>query len=501
MAPSTLVEPAAADASLNGDRRDHDVPLGPVEVLLRLASGAGFFRSADGRLFAQVPVGSRHEIYGLKSAAFRAWLVEGYFTERGEIPSPWVISRVLTALEARARFGKGRPSVFIRIGHDGAGNAGEYYIDLGTPSGQAVRVGPAGWSVVDRPGIPFRRPEWLLPLPTPSLGGSIDLLRPYVNLSDRDFRLLIAWMAAALRPVGPYPVLALYGEQDAAKSTLATLVRRLIDPQVGPLLALPRSTRELMVTAHNRWLPIFDNISVIPDALSDGLCMVSTGGAYAGRTLFSNDESSVIDVQRPVVLSGIEEFIRRGDLSDRSVYLNLPSIDDANRRREDEFWRAFHQDQPEILGGLLDAVAGGMRELPSLGLQKLPRMADFAAFGEAVGRAVGWPDGTVLADYNDNRREATLTQLEDSLVASALRRYADDMQEWTGTASELLRALTKRAGRRAARSARWPKTPGWLTNELRRIAPQLRMHGVSVTFERNRESRVIALSYTTPLEK
>jgi hypothetical protein len=131
----------------------------------------------------------------------------------------------------------------------------------------------------------------------------------------------------------------------------------------------------------------------------------------------------------------------------------------------------------------------------------LPRMADFGAFGEAVGRAFGWPDGTVFADYNDNRREATLTQLEDSLVASALRRYANDVQEWTGTASELLRALTRRAGKRAARSAHWPKSPGWFTNELRRIAPQLRMHGVSATFERNRESRVIALRYTTPLEK
>ena len=253
-----------------------------------------------------------------------------------------------------------------------------------------------------------------------------------------------------------------------------------------------------MVTGHNRWLLVYDNISVIPDTLSDGLCMMSTGGAYAGRTLFSNDECSVIGAQRPVILSGIEEFVRRGDLSDRSVYLNLPPIDDADRRRAEEFWQAFHQDQPQILGGLLDAVAGGMRELPSMRLPKLPRMADFAAFGEAVGRALGWPDGTLLADYNDNRREATLTQLEDSLVASAVRRFADRMQEWTGTASELLRGLTKLVSTRDAASARWPKSAGRLTNELRRIAPQLRMHGVSLTFERNRESRLITLTDTNP---
>ena len=46
----------------------------------------------------------------------------------------------------------------------------------------------------------------------------------------------------------------------------------------------------------------------------------------------------------------------------RSV--NLPSIDDASRRREDEFWPAFRRDQPTILGGLLDAIVGGFAYCP-----------------------------------------------------------------------------------------------------------------------------------------
>ena len=370
-----------------------------------------------------------------------------------------------------------------------------YYLDLGDSSGRAIKIGPEGWSVVDRPGVHFRRPEGLLALPTPSREGSIELLRPYVNLSDRDFRLMIAWMAAALRPVGPYPILALYGEQAAAKSTLAKVVRLLIDPQDAPLLAIPRGIRNLMVTGHNGWLLAYDNISVIADVVSDGLCMVSTGGAYAGRALFSNDERSVIHVQRPVILSGIEEFVRRGDLGDRTVYLNLPPIDDANRRREEEFWPAFHQDQPKILGGLLDAIVGGLRELPSINLPKLPRMADFAAFGEAVGRTLGWPAGTFLADYNDNRRESTATQLEDSLVANVLLRNAHRLDGWTGTASELLSLLTQRSEQEGrflvplAKNARW-----LLTNELRRIAPQLRMHGISVEFCRTHQGRVLKIT-------
>ena len=66
-------------------------------------------------------------------------------------------------------------------------------------------------------------------------------------------------MAAAIHPVGPNPILALYGQTGAAKSTLAKVIRLLIDPQADPLLAEPRNTRDLMVTAVNRWLRAYDN--------------------------------------------------------------------------------------------------------------------------------------------------------------------------------------------------------------------------------------------------
>ena len=58
----------------------------------------------------------------------------------------------------------------------------------------------------------------MLPLPVPESGGTINLLRPYVNLGELDFRLFVAWLTAAIRPAGPYPPLVLYGEQGSAKT-------------------------------------------------------------------------------------------------------------------------------------------------------------------------------------------------------------------------------------------------------------------------------------------
>lgn len=473
-----------------------DASEGPVDALLRLASSARLYRSADGRLHARVKVGDRHEVYGLSSPGFRDWLTDGYFADRRQPPSQWAIRRVVSLLEARARFDGGTPSVFIRVGrvHAEGGKVPTYFLDLGDPSGRAVQIRADGWSVVDRPDVHFRRPEGQLPLPVPSHEGSIDLLRPYVNVAKGDFRLLVAWLTAALRPVGPYPILALRGEQGSAKSTLARILRLVIDPQACPLLGPPKSERDLMATAVNGWLLAYDNISVLPGWLSDSLCQLVFGGGLAARALFTNADRSVIHAQRPVILNGIEDFVRRGDLTDRTVFLQLPPILPTTRLAEDDFWSAFHADYPRILGGVLDAIVGGLRFLPSVRLTESPRMVDYAKWGEAYGKGLGWTTDSFRATYDANRREATLMALEDSVLGSLLLRVPLTWPGWMGSSAELHHLATKWAGKKVATSAHWPKTPRQFSNELRRIVPLLFMHGISIKFVKNREQRLVVIT-------
>jgi hypothetical protein len=471
------------------------LPEGPVEILLRRASTVRPFRSVEGHLYVLVPAGDREQVYALWSPEFRHWLLDGCRFGADDLPKNGAIRSVLTDLEDRARFDHDGPSVHVRVGPGSSRDEPAYYLDLGDTSGRAIKIAAEGWTVVDRPGAHFRRPAGLLPLPTPGSGGSIELLRPYVNLGDSDFRLLVAWIAAALGPTGPYPILAIYGEQGSAKSTLAKIVRRLIDPQSCSLLAEPKNERDLAVTAFGGWLLSFDNISAIPVWLSDCLCRLSTGGGFAIRGLYTDDERRVLDAQRPVIVNGIEEFVRRGDLADRAVFLHLAPIEPINRLTESEFWESFELDYPMIVGGVLDSVVGGLRELPSVRLKKPPRLADFATFGEAIGRSVGWPDGAFLTAYSYNRMDAAISTLEDSLVARALVLLARPVpKQWTGTAASLHVALAKIVGKKNAASASWPKTCNRLGNELRRVAPQLRMYGVSVTFERTRKGRSITVT-------
>ncbi len=412
-----------------------------------------------------------------------------------KLPPQRAVTSVLEAIEARARFAVETAPVEVRIGCDVSEMGSNYYLDLGDAIGQAIKFGDGGWSLVTQPGAHFRRPPGQLPLPVPSVDGSIELLRPFVNVVESEFRLLVAWMAAALRPVGPYPILAIQGEQGSAKSTLARVVRELIDPQAGALLAEPRSTQDLMITAVNGWLLAYDNVSAVPGWLSDSLCRLASGGGFATRALYSDQERLVLHACRPVILNGIDDFVRKGDLIDRCVFLRLPAIEPAGRRAEDEFWRAFHEAQPRILGGLLDAVAAGLRTLATVHVAALPRMADFARLGEAVGRGLGWSEGEFLAAYAENRREATSSVIDGSVLAGIIVKLAQSpfgIKEWTQSASDMLHNLRPYAGSKA-RCALLPKTAAALGSELRRLSPQLREHGVAVMFNRTNEARTITL--------
>ena len=65
--------------------------------------------------------------------------------------------------------------------------------------------------------------------------------------------------------------------------------------------------------------------------------------------------------------------------------------------------------------------------------------------------------------------------------------------QWEGSPTELYDLLTVRVGKRVSRSGAWPKSIQFFTNELRRIMPQLRVHGIGVAFDRTREGRRVEI--------
>ena len=187
----------------------------------------------------------------------------------------------------------------------------------------------------------------------------------------------------------------------------------------------------------------------------------------------------LFDSARPVILNGIEEIVTRPDLADRAVFLNREAIPEKSRRLEAELWAAFEAERPKILGILFDAVVTGLKLLPETQLERLPRMADFALWASACETAI-WPWGTFWSAYCGNRDDAVENVIEVDPVAAAVHALMLEQMEWTGTASDLLAALSKEAGEPIAKSKTWPASPRALSGRLRRMATFLRKVGIEI---------------------
>lgn len=448
-------------------------------ILVELATEANLFHTPDGEEYASVEIKGHLETWPLESTGFRDWLMRRFYEVTNKSPSRQGVQDALGVLNGRARFDGEAREVHTRI----AEHAGAIYVDLADDAWRVVKIDAGGWSVIASADAPvrFRRPRGMLPLPEPTRGGSLSVLRRFVNVrDDADWTPLLAWLVASLRPNLPLPLLALYGPQGSAKSTTARLLSSLIDPAKAALRSMPRDERDLMIAARNRWCLTFDNLSHISGALSDALCRLSTGGGLSTRELYSNDEETLFEALRPVIINGIEDLATRGDLLDRAVVLYLPALTSKARRKEADLWREFEQAHPSICGALFDAVTVALHHLDSINLDGLPRMADFAAWAVAAEPAFGVPAGTFIAAYAANRATTNTIALDDSPVSGAVIKFLEAQPEpiWSGTPSELYEELKHHVSDQTLRDKAWPKAANRLTNKLRRLEPSLRAVGI-----------------------
>jgi hypothetical protein len=417
-----------------------------ADILIELAQTAELFHAPDGTGFADLVINGHRETWPIRGKGFRRWLARRCFEATQGAPSSESLQSALNVIEAKAHFDAPEREVHVRVG----GFDGRLYLDLADDGWRAIEIDTDGWRVVDSPPVRFRRAAGMQPLPVPLDGGSVGTLRSFLNVqTDADFVLAVVWALAVLRDRGPYPVLVLRGEQGSAKSTFSAILRALLDPNTAPLRALPREDRDLFIAASNGHVLAFDNVSGLPAWISDTLCRLATGGGFAVRQLYTDQDEVLFDAARPVILNGIEDIVTRPDLADRAVFLTLQPIPEERRRPEQELWAAFEEKRPRILGALLDAVVRGLRMLPETRLERLPRMADFALWATACETAL-WPAGTFWTAYRGNRDEVVEDVIDADPVAAAVRAIMATRTEWAGTASDLLGALGEAAGGGAA---------------------------------------------------
>ena len=437
---------------------------------------AVLWNTPDDKTYASFTMNGHRETWPIGSKRFRGWLHRIYKQEYRKNPNPKAVDDAVRRLEELALFEGDRTEVYVRL----AGHEGAIYLDLGDEDWGVIKIDVEGWRLVQDAPVLFRRPKGMLPLPMPDTGGTIAELRPFLNYgSEENWILKISFLLAAFRPDGPFPVLVLSGEQGSAKSTVASVLRRLLDPSEAERRSHPRDVRDLFLAARNTWLLNFDNLSYLDSVLSDALCQLSTGGAMTTRALYTDDEEYIAKFLRPVILNGIDEFVIRPDLLERSITLNLQPIPEEDRQAEKTFWENFHRVAPRIIGAVLSVVSDALRRLPDVHLQKKPRMADFAIWATACEESLGFEEGAFMKAYNANREDANQLAITASPVAQAVLKFMSDKQSWKGSPTDLYTILSGLCGPETPTRA-WPQNAQKLSDMIKRVSPSLKAMGIEV---------------------
>lgn len=478
-----LRAPAGEDAGL----LTHDMegrPRPQSSVLIDIGKRHELFRDHGGDAYAKVRTGNRLAVVAVCGSEYREILGREFFAATGKGANRNAVGDAVSTLAAIAKYEGAREAVFLRVADTGDG----IEIDIGDDTGDAVIVTAGEWRI-GRPSVNFRRSGKPQGLPRP---GNADFgkIWSHVNVSEEDRPLVAAWLLAAMRPRGPYPIALLIGEQGTGKSSTSRALKRLTDPSAVMLRGPPREDRDLLVAAISSWCVALDNLSGINPQLSDCLCRLSTGGGFSARKLYSDTDETLLEVQRPAIINGIDDIANRPDLADRCLHLLLPPL--ASRRTEAEMARAFDADAPGIFAALLDGLALAAKSHAAVRLEKPPRMADFAAWAVAGLPALGITGAAFLDAYQRNRAELAELAVEASPVASALVAYMDSRDKWEGSSADLLGRLAD-ASPGAAGGQSWPRSPKGLLGALRRVAPALRAAGITVADGRTRHARTVTV--------
>ena len=439
----------------------------------------------DGKTYAVQLAGPNLALSLRSENGLRTRLARAYFDQTQSAPGASALADALNVLEGQAVDTDPEP-VALRV----ARHEGNLVLDLGQADGRCVVISPGEWHVEPESPVLFRRTRLTSPLPTPArTDNGLDGLRDLLNVSEPGFRLLVAWLVAALFPDIPHPILSLTGEQGTAKSTTGRLLVCLVDQSPAPLRAAPKDQRAWTVQATASWTVMLDNVSSIQPWFSDALCKAVTGDGTVDRALYTDDDVAVLSFQRVIGMTTIDTGALRGDLAERLLLVELDPIPADKRRTDEQVKAAYEAARPAILGAILDLTAKVLKALPEVQVNELPRLADFAKILAAIDTVNHW---TTFADFTLLAAEITEAVIEADPFADAVRTLIQEKRAWTGTAATLAELVTPNDPPKS-----WPRTPRAVAGHLRRVAPALRKNGIAIDFLRDaggKRQRLIQLT-------
>lgn len=431
------------------------------------------FTDQMGDSYVVVEIDGKKVILKCESNKFEKYLLKLFWDKAGGFIANDGVSKVLRLISAKAEHEGEQLHLYNRV----ALHENDFWYDLG--DFKAVRCGFGKWCIVDDVPVLFKSQQHQKAQDLP-IGAGGDLMKffNHVSIKDTDQKLLfVVWLVAAFVPDIPHPILVLFGEKGASKSTTLRFARSVIDPSRTGLLSLPSKEELIQQLSHN-YAPCYDNITRLNEGVSDVLCRAVTGEGGSKRRLYTDDEDMLYSFRRVIGINGINNVVQKSDLLDRSILIELSRITKGDRKTEAMVNHAFEIDKPIILAGLFDVLAKARVIIVDLEMKEYPRMADFAKWGCAIAEAMSFGSDEFLRVYSDNIGKQNQEVIENDPVAQVLTVFMEDRPEWEGSPTELFEKLEEIAEKIKIDKKHRPKSPSALGRQIKMVQSNLEESGI-----------------------
>lgn len=517
---------------------------GAFELLQEIARAKikELFVDDEGEACAVVDEGDHLEVWPLRSREFDSKLNLWFYNEYRRGVRREVRNDVVETLAAEASVGERRKLSLLCSLEENGGP--EIIVDLLTPDWRGAIIRPDGITIAPLPPR-FRRPPHLGPLWTPEVPFQgeprevlLDFLRRIIPEPEdpRTYDLLAPVLPALLLPI-PRPILAFLGGHGSSKSFAQRMIIRALLRGQAPR---PRSLdlEDMALTARDNPILFLDNVRRISEDLARFLAVAITGEAVGGRERYTDKGTVYYEFRRAILLNGITPNIHSyPDVADRTLIIGLRRVPPEKRRPEGELEEELEPLLPRVFSASLEALRRGLGRLREAGNDlrgSLPRMADFAVWGEAIARGLGYAPREWFNLYQEWVGEATEEAVEMSALGRGILKLGeivvarsglgemtpeevvdavedrgsvecllDGKPTWAGTTRDLKKRITEVLGGTPEELERegLPRTPQGIGKELRDLQSSLQDLGVEISFRRGgskKGTRLVLIQFARP---
>ena len=349
------------------------------------------------------------------------------------------------------------------------------YIHTYNETNDIYKIDESGVSLSNEMNTHFIKPSTSIAMEVSKDSCSFEDIKGIFNIKeDTQAYLLIGLLLNCWFSEKPHLLTVFEGPQGCGKSTITKMFKEIVDPSHPTDRTPPDKEELLFIASKNNLVIAYDNLSYISKKMSDALCRILTGSAFTNRTLYTNTDETFLEYCRPIVLNGINSFIERSDLVDRSVFLYLKKISQVISPNElDE---QFKELLPSIRRYLFDLLSNVLKKSPYIkNKENLPRMIDFYRLLYSMDKVHHFEDLRISTCYLENRNIALLKMIEEDIVTSEVVAYIQGYESLKIHTDALFDNVIQPLSTQKARF--FPKSARARGNTLTRMIPLIESSG------------------------